>query len=139
MDNLLTIPIAVALLGAMLICSEAGCRVARARAARDPDGAWDGVGIVDSAVFGLLGLLIAFTFSGAVSRFDGRRALIVEETNAIGTAWLRLDLLPAAAQGALRDNFRRYTDSRIGVYRNFPDENAVRAEIDNGNRIQGEI
>jgi hypothetical protein len=47
---------------------------------------------VEGAVFGLLGLLIAFTFSGAASRFDDRRALIVEEANDIGTAWLRVAL-----------------------------------------------
>jgi len=43
----------------------------------------------------VLGLLIAFTFSGANRRFDARRQLIVEETNNIGTAYLRLDVLPA--------------------------------------------
>jgi hypothetical protein len=55
------------------------------------------VGTVEGAVFGLLALLVAFTFSGAAARFDTRRQLIVEETNDIGTAYLRLDLLPAAA------------------------------------------
>jgi hypothetical protein len=53
---------------------------------------------VISGIFALLGLLLAFTFSGAASRFDARRGLIIEETKAIGTAWLRLDLLPAAVQ-----------------------------------------
>ena len=53
-------------------------------------------------MFGLMGLLIAFTFSGAASRFDARRELIVEEANAIGTAWLRLDLLDADQQPAIR-------------------------------------
>ena len=51
-----------------------------------------GAGIVEGAVFALLGLLLAFTFAGAASRFDDRRKLIVEESNAIGTAYLRLDL-----------------------------------------------
>jgi hypothetical protein len=138
-NTLLTIVLAIVLFAGMLACSEVGRRIARARAARDPDGAWSGVGVVDGAVFGLLGLLIAFTFSGAMSRFDGRRALIVEETNAIGTAWLRLDLLPAAAQPALRDDFRRYVDSRIKVYASFPDVAGARAELDNASRIQGEI
>ena len=60
--------------------------------------------------FALLGLLLAFTFSGAAARFDARRALIVEEVNDIRTAWLRLDVLPAEAPPALRENFRRYVD-----------------------------
>ncbi len=70
--------------------------------AEDPAGALAGIGAVEGAVFGLVGLLIAFTFSGAGTRFDTRRQLVVEETNAIGTAYLRLDLLPAALQPALR-------------------------------------
>ena len=53
---------------------------------------------VEGAVFGVMGLLLAFTFSGAASRFDGRRQLIVQETNAIGTAYLRVDLLAASRQ-----------------------------------------
>src|SRR6478735_756175 len=51
---------------------------------------------IEAAVFALLGLLIAFTFSGALSRFDVRRAQAVDEANAIGTAWLRIDLVPAS-------------------------------------------
>lgn len=49
---------------------------------------------IESAIFALFGLLLAFTFSGAVERYDRHRELIVEETNAIGTAYLRHDLLP---------------------------------------------
>ena len=75
-----------------------------------------GTGAVNAAVFGLLGLLISFSFSGAQARFEWRRGLIVEEANDIGTAYLRLDLLPAAAQPALRDEFRRYLDARLAFY-----------------------
>jgi hypothetical protein len=105
----------------------------------DAEGARAGTGAVDGAVFALLGLLIAFTFSGAVSRFDQRRDLIVEETNDIGTAYLRLDLLPASAQPALRDLFRRYVDSRLETYRKIPDLEAVKAELARSVALQGEI
>ena len=57
------------------------------------EGARAGVGTVEGAAFGLMGLLIAFTCRGAAARFDARRQLIVQETNAIGTAGLRLDRL----------------------------------------------
>ena len=87
----------------------------------------------------LLGLLITFTFAGAATRFDERRNLIVQETNDIGTAYLRLDLLPASAQPALRDLFRRYLDSRLEVYRKLPDIEAARAELVRSNQLQGEI
>src|SRR6188472_4331091 len=103
-----SVAFALAMFAGMLAFAEAGRRVARKRAARDPHGAWLGTGIVDGAVFGLFGLVIAFTFSGAASRFDARRTLIVEEVNAIGTAYLRLDVLPIEAQRGLHDSFRRY-------------------------------
>ena len=80
----------------MLLFLEIGRRIAIRRMKEDAGAAGEGIGAVDGAVFALLGLLIAFTFSGASSRFDTRRQLIVEETNAIGTAYLRVDLLPAA-------------------------------------------
>jgi hypothetical protein len=86
-----------------------------------------------------MGLLIAFTFSSAAARIDTRRQLIVAEANAIGTAWLRLDLLPADAQPELRELFRRYLDARLAVYRQLPDFAAARAELDKGNTIQGGI
>jgi hypothetical protein len=94
------------------------------RMARDPVGARAGAGAVEAAVFGLMGLLIAFTFSGAAARFDARRAQLVEEANCIGTAWLRLDLLPPAAQPSLREKFRQYTDARVAAFRKLPDVEA---------------
>ena len=74
---------------ALVIGRQVGVR----RIREDAEGARAGVGTVEGAVFGLMGLLIAFTFWGAAARFDARRQLIVEETNAIGTAGLRLDRL----------------------------------------------
>lgn len=72
--------------------------------------------VIESAIFALFGLLLAFTFSGAVARYDTHRQLIVEETNYIGTAYLRLDLLPPAAQPELRQLFRDYVASRLHLY-----------------------
>jgi hypothetical protein len=67
---------------------------------------------IERAVFALFGLLLAFTFSGAISRYNEHRMIIVEEANAITTAYLRLDLLPPAARPALRQDFREYADVR---------------------------
>ncbi|WP_295386900.1 DUF4239 domain-containing protein [uncultured Thiodictyon sp.] len=141
MMNQITIAIltAIGLFGGMLILLQVGRRIGRRRLALDPDGASLGIGAVDGAVFALLGLLIAFTFSGAASRFDQRRALVVEEANDIGTAWLRLDLLPTAAQPALRDEFRRYLESRIEAYRKMPDIDAAFAELARSVALQGRI
>lgn len=98
-----------------------------------------GLVTVETAIYALLGLMVAFTFSGASSRFDTRRAQTVQEANAIGTAYLRLDLLPAAAQPALRAKFRLYTDERVAVYGALPDVKASDAHMARANALQGEI
>lgn len=123
----------------MLILIEVGRRIGLRRSAQDPEGARAGVAAVEAAILALLGLLLAFTFSGAGARFDWRRHLIVEETNAVGTAYLRLDMLPAAAQPALRENFRRYVDARLDVYRKLPDMAAVNEALTKANNLQKDI
>ncbi|WP_448577644.1 bestrophin-like domain [Thermaurantiacus sp.] len=101
--------------------------------------AGEGLGLMDGAIFGLLGLLMAFTFSGAASRFEERRMQIVEEANAIGTARLRLDLLEPAARDEARALFDRYVESRLETYRRLPDLGQVRRQHEETQRIQEEI
>jgi hypothetical protein len=86
-----------------------------------------------------MGLLVAFTFSGAAARLDTRRTQIVDESNNIGTAWLRLDLLPPEAQPHLRDLFRRYVDARIEAYRRMPDMDAASVELKKAQELQAAI
>jgi hypothetical protein len=129
----------ISLFVGMLLCLELGRRFGLRRLEEDSSSATESIGVVDGAVFAVLGLLIAFTFSGATARFDSRRQLIVEETNNIGTAYLRIDVLPAEAQPALRESFKRYLDNRIETYRKIPDVTAVRASLARGNELQLEI
>jgi hypothetical protein len=130
----------VGLFFGMLLLLEVGRRIAADRVARDPEGARLGTSAVEGAVFALLGLLVAFTFSGAANRFDDRRDLIVTETNAIGTAYLRLSLLPEAAQPGLREAFRRYLDGQLAVYRRgFADAAEAREELSRIAALQDEI
>lgn len=129
-----------ALFFAVLIgCLMAGRRLGRAAFASDRPPA--GLGTVEAVTFGLLGLLLAFTFSGAADRLDTRRGQIVDEANAIGTAWLRIDVLPASTQPKIRQLFRSYTDARIAVYRTFAAQglDAALAEYARSSRLQQEI
>jgi len=102
---------------ALLVSLELGRRAGRKAFASDATHTRSaGLAAVETVSFGLLGLLLAFTFTGAAARLDTRRGQIVDEANAIGTAWLRIDVLPASAQPGVRDAMRRYTDARIAVY-----------------------
>lgn len=112
----------------MLILLSVGRRIGARRLAADPDGARTRLGAVEGALFGLLGLLIAFTFSGAAARFDARRQLVVDEANCIGTAYRRVALLPEPAQEPLQRLFREYLDSRLETYRKLPDLTAANVE-----------
>jgi hypothetical protein len=91
-----------AIFGAVLAAIELGRWLGGRQRRASPGTADDGLGAMDSAVFGLFGLLLAFTFFGAASRYDQRRDQILAEANAIGTAYRRVDLLPAGAQPELR-------------------------------------
>jgi hypothetical protein len=98
-----------------------------------------GLSAIEGAVFGLFGLMVAFSFYGAASRFDLRRSLITEEANAIRTAYLRLDLLAPPTQLPLRDLFQSYVDSRLETYRKRPNKAAYEADLARTKVIQDEI
>ena len=123
----------------MLLMLEIGRRLAGRRLAADSNASKVSSAAIEGAVFGLMGLLLAFTFSGAAARFDARRALAVEEANDIGTAWLRLDLLPASAQPALRAKFRAYVDARLASYQKLPDLAEAQLEQARYTTLQDEI
>jgi hypothetical protein len=139
MLTLWSLLLSLALFVGMLVAGAVGHRLAVKRAAREPGGAPHGAGVVDGAVFGLLGLIVALSFSGAVSRFDERRHLEVEEANAIGTAYLRIDLLPVESQAAVRGSMRTYLQSRLKFYQALPDTTAADAELETTKTIQSTL
>ena len=121
----------------MLLSLEIGRRAGVRRLQRGDDSTR--FGAVEGAVFGLFGLLVAFTFSGALSRFDARRMHIADEANAIGTAYLRIDLLAPDDQPGVRQLFRQYLDSRLEVYRRLPDLDAALEALKQSNALQSTI
>jgi hypothetical protein len=123
--TLIILLLSVGLFAGMLVVFVAGHALRLRHLAAGSEREVSGAGIVEGAVFALLGLLLAFAFSGANSRFDDRRKLIVEEANAIGTAYLRLDVLAPAARDELRSDFRNYLDARLSAYRRLPDLEAA--------------
>lgn len=92
----------------------------RPGAADEPDGA---EGYLVSAVLGLLALLMGFSFSLAVDRFETRRVLVLEEANAIGTAYLRTQLLDPPHRERIDNILVSYTDNRLALAKASPGDN----------------
>jgi hypothetical protein len=82
----------------------------------DPDEGRDDFNVVLGATLTLLGLIIGFTFSMATTRYDQRKNLEEEEANAIGTEYVRVDLLPSDAAAKARKLLTQYTALRVRFY-----------------------
>jgi hypothetical protein len=123
----------------MLILLETGRRLGIRRRLKESEGERGSLGTIEGAVFALFGLLMAFTFSGAGSRFNEKRLLIAEEANSIETAYLRLHLLAEETQPALQELFRQYVDSRLETYRRLPNMEAAEVEMAHSKHLQEKI
>lgn len=88
--------------------------------------------IILSAVLGLLALLMGFTFALAVDRFEMRRALVVEEANAIGTAYLRAQFLEEPHRTRMSRLLLRYTDNRIALAKAGPEQAPALLQVNYG-------
>jgi hypothetical protein len=89
------------------------------------EGVHQDLDIIVTAALTLLGLIIGFSFSMAISRYDQRKNYEEAEANAIGTEYVRADLLPAADRANVRALLRNYLDQRVLFYE-MRDENALR-------------
>ncbi len=99
---------------ALWLSAQAGALFAKRRPL--PEDLRDDFGVVQAAALTLLGLLIGFTFSMAITRYDQRKTYEEEEANAIGTEYVRADLLPAADAAKVRELLRNYLDQRVLGY-----------------------
>jgi len=116
----LSLGTALLLFFGMLLFLEIGRRISLRATSRMGDAARTGVGVVDSAVYAVLALLLGFMFNGAMTRFDTRRDMVIQEASAMSTAWQRIDALPPAAQATIRTAFTRYVDAVAGVHQTAP-------------------
>lgn len=97
----------------ILVAMEAGYRLGRYRRQRTNQEKESPVGAMVGAVLALLAFLLTFTFGMAASRFEARRQVLLDEANAIGTAYLRAALLPEPQRAESRKLLREYVDVRL--------------------------
>lgn len=118
----------VVLIVLFLLAAEVGFRAGRQRGRRAADKEPQ-VGTIQGAILGMLALLLGFSFAMAQSRYDARRALVVDEANAIGTAYLRAQLLPKPEAQEVAAALRRYVDVRLKRLGERVDEPALREAL----------
>lgn len=123
----------------MLVLMEIGRRIGMRHLTPDIAESRKGLAAVDGVIFSLLGLLVAFTFYGAAERFDARRKLVIDEADAIGGAWSRLDLLDNDDRTALQELIRQYLDARLGTYRKPSQAAAAETSLARSLKLQDEI
>lgn len=104
-----------ALLG-FLAAVAVGYRLGRWKSARSDEGASAHLGVLQAAVMGLLGLLFGFSLSMALSRYEARKGLILDESNDLGTLWLRSEFLQPADREIVTKLLREYVAVRIDFH-----------------------
>ncbi len=129
----------LSLLGLMLVASESGFRLGRRSSARSEKDTKTWIAAMESAMLGVMGLLLGFTVSMAVSRFDTRRHLVLEEANAIGTSYWRTQLAPAPEGPEMANLLREYVDARLEFGRAQRRTESIRGARDHAARLQTEL
>src|SRR5579862_5169150 len=109
----------------VLLSIEGGYWLGKYRRRRSVEEKEAPVGAIVAATLGLLGFILAFTFGLAASRFDARRQMIVEEANAIGTAYLRAGLLPKGQAVTVRKLLLQYVNARLDAVETGNVETAI--------------
>lgn len=129
--------VALLLLGLMVMACETGHALGLQSMATDKTKAM--VPTIAASILALFGLLLGFTMSMSVSRYDSRRRLVLEEANALMAAYRRAQALPAPENTELQGLLRQYVDNRLLVSENALDPQTLQQGKEEDARLQGEL
>jgi len=99
-----------------LLAHEMGFRLGRRVSSTRSSQAGSHIATIQGAILGLLALLLGFTFAMSISRFDTRKQIVLEEANAIGTTFLRAQVMPEPHRKEISNLLRRYVEVRLEFY-----------------------
>ena len=125
----------VAIIGGTIVAGVAIGRLLRTGETEQRESA----GVVQGALLGLVGLLLAFGLSMSVARYDARRSIVVQEANSLGTTYLRAQLLDEPMRTESMGVLRRYTDLAIELADQVPDGEAFDAITLEMERLQQDL
>jgi hypothetical protein len=97
------------------------------------------LGVVQAALLGLVGLILAFGLALAVGRYEARRAAVVDDANAIGTTYLRAQTLAEPVRTQSLERLVRYVDTSIRLSRSVPTTTQAGQAIADGQKLQREL
>ena len=129
--------VALLFLGLMAMACETGYALGLRSRAADKTKAM--VPTIAASILALLGLLLGFTMSMSVSRYDSRRRLVLEEANALMAAYRRAQALPAPENTELQQLLRQYVDNRLLVSENALDPQTLQQGKEKDARLQDEL
>lgn len=139
MEQLMNYPLLICIISVLCLWGAARLGAAlREKKESDPAALPEDYGTVLGATLTLLGLLVGFSFSMAISRYDLRKDYEEEEANAIGTEYLRADLLPDASRMKVKQQLVQYLDMRIRRYDVHASQDATQLELDT-TRLQNQM
>jgi hypothetical protein len=122
-----------------LSADEIGFRLGRREQSKSNEPTRSQVNMLQAASLGLLALLLGFTFSMALTRYDTRRQLVLDEANAIGTTYLRAQLLPEPARKEVSNLLRRYVDVRLEFYQAGISQRKLQKVDDDTEKLHGAL
>jgi hypothetical protein len=130
-----TVVVTVILFVVMIGATAAGHFIGRSERNKSPDNS-EPFGVMQAAMLGFMGLVLAFGLSLAVGRYEDRRAAVVNESNAIGTTYLRAETLPEPARTRSLDLLRQYTDTSIRIADTVPASGQQDAAVADSQRTE---
>ena len=117
LDTLPTWAVFVGTVVVTWLAIEVGYYVGRLRVRRGVPEKADSIAAMHGTILALLAFILAFTFGMASTRYDARKRLVLTEANAIGTSFLRADLLPSPFDTEMKTLLREYVDTRLEAVR----------------------
>jgi hypothetical protein len=136
--RLSTLEVALVLFAIILGATALGAFLGR-RVQHLSDSLKEPFGVLQGALLGVVGLILAFGLSLAVGRYEDRRAAIVDETNTIGTTWLRAQTLSEPQRSRSMDLLIQYTHSAIDLSEHIPGSDQELAAADREEHLQRQL
>jgi hypothetical protein len=138
--DLNSISIAAGILLLLLVCMEFGYRLGKRNSQKTKGNESAQIIRIESSMLGMVALLIGFTFSLSLQRYEERTQDVVEEANAIGTAFLRAELLPVQYRDSVQLLIREYVDMRLKESEvSITDEKRYREYVDATQKLGGHL